>query len=82
MNPKEPLGDSSESSPSSGVADPPGSALEAIPVLNSIALACANNGEPDLSAVVVNGDTGVPGAVGGQAYDPDNPAHALAWERN
>ena len=30
MNPKEPLGDSSEFSQSSGVADPPGSALDAV----------------------------------------------------
>lgn len=36
------------------------------PVLNSVALECERNGEPDLSVLVVDADTRLPGHVGGE----------------
>lgn len=58
-----------------------GGGLSIVPVLNSVAIACLHRDEPDLSVLVVNGQTRAPGAVLGEAYDPSNPTHVAAWTR-
>jgi hypothetical protein len=43
-----------------------GIARAVAPVLNSVALECRNNGEPDLSVLVVDAESRLPGNVGGE----------------
>lgn len=49
------------------------------PVLNAVARDCALAGEPDLSALVVLADTGLPGRLNGQVVDPQDPTVRQAW---
>jgi hypothetical protein len=48
-------------------------------VLDSVARDCARAGEPDLSALVVLADTGLPGRLDGQVLDPQDPSVRSAW---
>ncbi len=50
------------------------------PVLNAVARDCAAAGEPDLSALVVLADTGLPGRLNGEVLDPDDPRARTAWQ--
>lgn len=56
-----------------------GIARAVAPVLNSVARDCAQAGEPDLSALVVLSDTGLPGRLNGQVVDPEDPRADSAW---
>ena len=62
------------------VADVYGGIARAVaPVLNSVARDCAQAGEPDLSALVVLADTGLPGRLNGEVMDPADPHARTAW---
>jgi hypothetical protein len=50
------------------------------PVLNAVARDCARAGEPDLSALVVLSDTGLPGRLNGEVVDPQDPRVRTAWQ--
>lgn len=56
-----------------------GIARAVAPVLNAVARDCAEAGEPDLSALVVLSDTGLPGRLKGQVVDPQDPRAHAAW---
>lgn len=56
-----------------------GIARAVAPVLNSVARDCSRAGEPDLSALVVLADTGLPGRLNGEVVDPDDPQANGAW---
>ncbi len=49
------------------------------PVLNAVARDCAAAGEPDLSALVVLSETGLPGRLNGEVVDPQDPRSRSAW---
>lgn len=49
------------------------------PVLNAVARDCDHAGEPDLSALVVLADTGLPGRLNGKVVDPQDPEVRQAW---
>lgn len=57
-----------------------GIARAVAPVLNAIAADCARAHEPDLSALVVLDDTGLPGRLNGEILDPSDPAARAAWQ--
>ncbi len=57
-----------------------GVARAVAPVLNSVARDCARAGEPDLSALVVLVDTGLPGRLNGQVLDPSDARARIAWQ--
>ena len=62
------------------VADVYGGIARAVaPVLNSVARDCAVAGEPDLSALVVLSDTGLPGRLNSEVLDPADPTAHAAW---
>ncbi len=48
-------------------------------MLNAVARDCASAGEPDLSALVVLSDTGLPGRLNGEVVDPQDPHSRTAW---
>ena len=50
------------------------------PVLNTIASECAKNGEPDLSALVVDDQSGLPGQLKGEVLDPADPHVRRVWQ--
>ncbi|MDP9443751.1 MAG: hypothetical protein M3P83_05135 [Actinomycetota bacterium] len=50
------------------------------PVLNAVARDCASAGEPDLSALVVLADTGLPGRLNGEVVDPQDSGARTAWQ--
>lgn len=56
-----------------------GIARAVAPVLNSVARDCARAGEPDLPALVVLADTGLPGRLNGQVLDPQSPTARAGW---
>ncbi len=63
------------------VADVYGGIARAVaPVLNSVARDCARAGEPDLSALVVLADTGLPGRLNGEVLDPTKAGARAAWQ--
>ncbi len=49
------------------------------PVLHAVARNSATAGEPDLSALVVLSDTGLPGRLNGQVVDPQDRRARTAW---
>ena len=57
-----------------------GIARAVAPVLNSIARDGARDNEPDLSALVVLTDTGLPGRLNGQVVDRDDRRVLSAWQ--
>ncbi len=57
-----------------------GIARAVAPVLNSIARDCARNNEPDLSALVVLTQTGLPGRLNGNIVDPDDRRVLSVWQ--
>ena len=62
------------------VADVYGGIARAVaPALNSVARDCAAAVEPDLSALVVLADTGLPGRLNGALLDPQSPGARTAW---
>lgn len=58
-----------------------GIARAVAPVLNSVARDCADAGEPDLSALVVLADSGLPGRLNGEFLESTDPG-ALAALRH
>ncbi len=61
------------------VAEVHGGVARAVaPVLNAVARDCATAGEPDLSALVVLSDTGLPGRLNGELVDPKARTARLA----
>ena len=63
------------------VADVYGGVARAVAyVLNSVARDCAVAGEPDLSALVVLADTGLPGRLNGEVLDPQDATAFTAWQ--
>ena len=56
-----------------------GIARAVAPVLNSVARDCAQAGEPDLSALVVLSDSGLPGRLNGAVLDRQDPMARTAW---
>lgn len=56
-----------------------GIARAVAPVLNSVARDCLQAGEPDLSALVVLSDTGLPGRLDGAVLEPEDPMARAAW---
>jgi hypothetical protein len=57
-----------------------GIARAVAPVLNAVARDCAAAGEPDLSALVVLADTGLPGRLNGEILDPQDPQARVSWQ--
>lgn len=49
------------------------------PVLNAVARDCKLAGEPDLSALVVLGRTGLPGRLNGEVLVPEDLLARTAW---
>lgn len=56
-----------------------GVARAVAPVLNAVARDCDHAGEPDLSALVVLADSGLPGRLNGEVVDPQDPGARSAW---
>lgn len=57
-----------------------GIARAVAPVLNAVARDCAAAGEPDLSALVVLANTGLPGRLNGEVLDPQDPQARVSWQ--
>ncbi len=56
-----------------------GIARAVAPVLNCVARDCTPAGEPDLCALVVLADTGLPGRLNSQVLDPSDLGARTAW---